>query len=59
MSFIFKGATKEEVETKAADMRKGIETNGRFDYLLDVRLVSAGVDTYWQATLLIFFKKYI
>lgn len=58
MAFIFKGDTKEEVEQKAAEIRKGIETNGMFDYLLDVRQVTTNTGTYWKATMQIFFKEY-
>ncbi len=57
MTFIFKG-TKEEVETKAKELRQSIETNGKFDYLLDVRQVTTNTGNYWKATLQIFFKEY-
>ncbi len=58
MSFIFRGETKEEVETEAAKIRKGIETNGKFDYLLDVRQITTNTGTYWKCTMQIFFKEY-
>lgn len=58
MTFVFKGKTKEEVEAKAAEMRKGIEINGKFDYFMDIRRITTGTGLYWKATLHIFFKEY-
>ncbi len=58
MSFIFKGETKEEVEMKATEIRESIETNGKFDYLLDVRQIVTNTGTYWKATMQIYFKEY-
>lgn len=57
MSIVFKGE-KSEVEARATEFLKNIETNGKFDYLLDVRQITTNTGTYWKCTMQIFFKEY-